>query len=150
MFSFERLDVWQKSIEFADLVYECTRTFPDPEKFGLRTQMRRAAVSVASNIAEGSSRFSKADFVRFIEIATGSLFEVISQAFISRRQAFLDEDRFLALYAAAEEQGMAIKFVYRLGDPQEEIAAAVGHMMTDSLGPRLYAKLMEHAHKRRS
>jgi len=49
-----------------------------------------------------------------------------------------------------EEQGMAIKFVYRQGDPQEEIAAAVGHMMTDSLGPRLYAKLMEHAHKRRS
>ena len=49
-----------------------------------------------------------------------------------------------------DEQGMAIKFVYRQGDPQEEIAAAVGHMMTDSLGPRLYAKLMEHAHKRRS
>jgi type IV pilus assembly protein PilZ len=52
--------------------------------------------------------------------------------------------------APAEEQGMAIKFVYREGDPQEEIAAAVGAMMTDSLGPRLYAKLMEHAHKRRS
>jgi type IV pilus assembly protein PilZ len=48
-----------------------------------------------------------------------------------------------------EEQGMAIKFVYRQGDPQDEIAAAVGSMMTDSLGPRLYAKLMEHAHKRR-
>ncbi len=49
----------------------------------------------------------------------------------------------------ADEQGMAIKFVYREGDPQEEIAAVVGSMMTDSLGPRLYAKLMEHAHKRR-
>jgi type IV pilus assembly protein PilZ len=48
-----------------------------------------------------------------------------------------------------EEQGMAIKFVYRQGDPQDEIAAAVGNMMTESLGPRLYAKLMEHAHKRR-
>jgi type IV pilus assembly protein PilZ len=51
---------------------------------------------------------------------------------------------------SADEQGMAIKFVYRQGDPQDEIAAAVGAMMTDSLGPRLYAKLMEHAHKRRS
>jgi len=52
--------------------------------------------------------------------------------------------------APSEEQGMAIKFVYREGDPQEEIAAAVGAMMTQSLGPRLYAKLMEHAHKRRT
>ena len=51
--------------------------------------------------------------------------------------------------APPPEQGMAIKFVYRQGDPQEEIAAAVGNMMTESLGPRLYAKLMEHAHKRR-
>jgi four helix bundle protein len=105
MFSFERLDVWQKSIDFADLVYKATRSFPDIERFGLTSQMRRAAVSVSSNIAEGSSRFSTADFARFIEIATGSVFEVVSQAFIGRREEFLSEKDFTALYAAAEEQG---------------------------------------------
>ena len=105
MFSFERLDVWQKAIDFADLVYKVTRTFTDDERFGLTSQMRRAAVSVSSNIAEGSSRFSKADFARFLEIATGSVFEVVSQSFISRRQGFLAEEDFSNLYAAAEEQG---------------------------------------------
>jgi four helix bundle protein len=105
MFIFERLEVWQKAIEFADLVYSMTKSFPDDERFGLTNQMRRAAVSVSSNLAEGSSRFSNADFVRFLEIGTGSLFEVVSQAFIGRRQGFLTEPEFQQLYAAAEEQG---------------------------------------------
>lgn len=105
MFGFERLEVWNKSIDFADMVYRVTRTFPDDERFGLTSQMRRAAVSVSSNIAEGSARFSKADFARFLEIATGSVFEVVSQSFISRKQGFLAEADFGALYSAAEEQG---------------------------------------------
>ena len=105
MFGFERLEVWKKSIEFADLVYRVTRAFPEDERFGLTSQMRRAAVSVSSNIAEGSARFSKADFGRFIEIASGSVFEVVSQSFICRHQGFLPETDFGALYAAAEEQG---------------------------------------------
>ena len=65
--------------------------------------MRRAAVSVSSNLAEGSSRDSKIDFARFVEIATGSAFEVVSQAVISRRQGFLAEPDFTKLYGAAEE-----------------------------------------------
>jgi four helix bundle protein len=105
MFGFERLDVWQKSIDFADMVYRVTRSFPDDERFGLTSQMRRSAVSVSSNLAEGSSRFSKADFARFIEIATGSVFEVVSQSIVSRRQGFLAEADLNKLYAAAEEQG---------------------------------------------
>jgi four helix bundle protein len=105
MFSFEKLDVWQKSIDFADLVYTATRAFPDDERFGLTSQMRRAAVSVSSNIAEGTSRFSKSDFARFLEIATGSVFEVVSQSFVSRREGFLKEDDFKKIYATAEEQG---------------------------------------------
>ncbi len=104
MFNFEKLEVWQKAIDFADLVYVTTKAFPAEERFGLTNQMRRAAVSVSSNIAEGSSRMSKNDFARFIEIATGSVFEVVSQAFIGRRESFLDEPKFQALYAAAEEQ----------------------------------------------
>jgi four helix bundle protein len=105
MFSFERLEVWQKAIAFADQVYRVTRSFPDDERFGLTSQMRRATVSVSSNIAEGSARFSKADTARFVEIATGSPFEVVSQSHISRRQRILSEADFASIYAAAEEQG---------------------------------------------
>jgi four helix bundle protein len=105
MFTFERLDVWQKAIGFADLVYNHTRHFPPEERFGLRNQMRRAAVSISSNIAEGTSRMSQTDFARFIEIATGSVFEVVSQSFIGRRQGFLTEEAFATLYSAADEIG---------------------------------------------
>ena len=104
MFNFEKLEIWKKAIDFADLVYAVTRTFAANERFGLTNQMRRAAVSVSSNIAEGSSRTSRNDFARFIEIATGSVFEVVSQAFLGRRQSFLNEEEFGKLYQAAEEQ----------------------------------------------
>ena len=105
MFGFERLDTWQKAIDFADTVYGLTRSFPSHERFGLTSQMRRAAVSISSNIAEGSARYSKADFARFLEIATGSLFEVVSQSFIAHRQGFLADNDFKRIYALAEEQG---------------------------------------------
>lgn len=104
MFNFEKLEVWHKAIEFADLVYALTRAFPGDERFGLTNQMRRAAVSISSNIAEGSSRLSKVDFARFVEIATGSVFEVVSQSFVSKRQGFLSEADFNRLYSAADEQ----------------------------------------------
>jgi four helix bundle protein len=103
MFNFQKLDVWRKAIDFADLIYNKTRTFPSDERFGLTNQLRRAAVSIPSNIAEGSSRSSKSDFARFVEIATGSVFEVVSQAFIARRQNFLSEDQFREIYTEAEE-----------------------------------------------
>ncbi len=105
MFNFERLETWQEAIKFADLVYEWTRGFPDQERFGLTNQMRRAAVSISSNLAEGSSRSSRTDFARFVEIATGSLFEVVSQSYIGHRQGFLNDEQFKRLYAAAEKQG---------------------------------------------
>src|SRR5207249_9913183 len=92
MFNFEKLDVWQEAIQFADLVYQLTRGFPQDERFGLTNQMRRAAVSISSDIAEGSSRASRPDFSRFVEIATGSLFEVVSQATVSRRQGLISDD----------------------------------------------------------
>jgi four helix bundle protein len=105
MFNFEKLDVWQKAIDFADLVYKHTRNFPADERFGLTNQMRRAAVSISSNIAEGTSRMTQTDFARLIEIATDSIFEVTSQAFIGRRQDFLNQEIFRALCTAAEEIG---------------------------------------------
>ena len=105
MFNFEKLETWREAINFADLVYTSTRHFPDQEKFGLTNQLRRAAVSISSNLAEGSSRSSRPDFARFVEIAAGSLFEVVSQSFIGRNQGFLSGEEFGRLYAAAEKQG---------------------------------------------
>lgn len=104
MFNFEKLEVWREAIQFANSVYTITRTFPGEERFGLTNQMRRAAVSISSNLAEGSSRSSRPDFARFVEIATGSLFEVVSQAAISERQGFLSEINFNRLYSACEKQ----------------------------------------------
>ena len=103
MFNFEKLDVWQKAVILADVIYSQTRNFPTEERFGLTNQMRRAAVSISSNIAEGSSRMSQADFSRFIEIAAGSVFEVTSQAFIANKQGFLPEEKFRSIYEGTEE-----------------------------------------------
>lgn len=103
MFGFERLLVWERAIEFADRVYEATKLFPDAERFGLTSQMRRAAVSVSSNIAEGSSRSSSADFARFVEIAYGSLMEVVSQSRIAQRQRMMSDQHHQDLYDSAEE-----------------------------------------------
>ena len=103
-FNFEKLDVWQEAIQFADLIYMVTKKFPDEERFGLTNQMRRAAVSISSNIAEGSSRNSRPDFARFIEIATGSLFEVLSQSKVSQNQKYLDQYSYEQISTAAERQ----------------------------------------------
>lgn len=102
MFNFERLDVRQKALALADSAYAASRQFSAEERFGLTNQIRRAAVSVSSNIAEGSARPS-ADFARFLGYASGSLSEVVSQSFIARRQGFLAEPAFLEPYGAAEE-----------------------------------------------
>jgi len=103
MFGFEKLVVWKKSIDLADDVYRLTRQFPDYEKFGLANQMRRAVVSISSNIAEGSSRESQKDFARFLRIAYGSLMELISQLHIAQRQSFIEKEDARQLYKDADE-----------------------------------------------
>ena len=103
MFRFEKFDVWKKAIVFTGKVYRITGQFPNDERFGLTSQMRRAAVSISSNIAEGSSRASDADFARFVQIAYGSLMEVVSQAVIAKNQGFMADDRCREIYADAEE-----------------------------------------------
>ena len=113
MFNFEKLETWQKAIAFADVVYEVTRHYPAEERFGLTNQMRRAAVSISSNIAEGAARNSRADYARVLEIATGSLFEVVSQSFIGQRQGFLSKANFESLYSAADEQGKMLSGLRR-------------------------------------
>jgi four helix bundle protein len=102
MFRFEKFDVWQHAVEFADNVYALTRQFPREELFGLTSQMRRASVAVSSNIAEGSSRSSDKEFARYIEVAYGSLMEVVSQSLIAKRQGLLGPPQFETIYGDAE------------------------------------------------
>ena len=102
MFNFVKLEVWRKSVDFAHFVYRLTQA-PAEERFGITNQMRRASVSISSNIAEGSSRSSKLDYSRFVELAAGSLFEVVSQAHIAVRQSYLSEENFQSMHASAEE-----------------------------------------------
>ena len=104
MFNFERLDVWRKSVEFAGLIYGATKGFPADERFGLTNQIRRAATSIASNIAEGSSR-PRTDFARFIGYASGSLSEVITQATVAKNEGMLDPTSYQQIYSDGEEIG---------------------------------------------
>ena len=103
MFRFEELSVWQKAIEFMDKVYEVTEDFPTGERFGITSQLRRAAVSISANIAEGSSRVSNKDFSRFVEIAYGSLCETVSLLLFAKRRQLLAAERHAVLYSDAEE-----------------------------------------------
>ena len=90
---YEDLVVWQKGMQLVKSVYELTRTFPRDEKFGLVSQIRRAAVSVPSNIAEGQARHSTGEFVQFISHAEGSVAEVNTQLFLSVDLGFCTPDR---------------------------------------------------------
>jgi len=102
-FRFQELEVWQKAIDFADLIYELTGRFPDDERFGLRNQLRRAAVSVSSNIAEGNGRTSQLEYIRFVEIAYASLMEVISQLHIAERRKYISNHQLEQAMEAGEQ-----------------------------------------------
>lgn len=102
MFNFEKLNVWQRTVQFAGLIYRLTRNFPAEERFGLTNQIRRAANSISSNVAEGSAR-PPADFAKFIGYASGSLYEVVTQATIARNEGFLNDDDYAPLYREADE-----------------------------------------------
>lgn len=82
------LVVWQRAIELTVCVYELTRTFPRDELYGLTQQVRRASVSVASNIAEGRGRLSPAEFRQFLGLAQGSIFELQTQLVVARRLGY--------------------------------------------------------------
>jgi four helix bundle protein len=98
------LKVWQASIEFSLVIYQLTSEFPKYELYGMTSQMRRAAVSIASNIAEGSARSTKKDFNQFVLIAKGSLCELQTQLIIASRLRYASAPRI----AAAERQAQEI------------------------------------------
>jgi len=89
---YKDLDVYKKSIDFVVDIYKTTESFPDSEKFGLVSQLRRASVSLPSNLAEGSGRNGRKELLNFLHIARGSLFEIGTQLEISHRLGFVSQD----------------------------------------------------------
>jgi four helix bundle protein len=103
MHQFKELLIWKKSRLFCSKIYSITSIFPNEEKFGITNQLRRASVSIPSNIAEGSSRNSNKDFARFLEIAIGSAYEVETQLLISSDLGFINEESTIELTKMLEE-----------------------------------------------
>ena len=101
--SYRDLVVWQKAMLFVKGVYEITQAFPTSEQFGLTHPLRRSSVSVPSNIAEGSGRGTTADYVRFLQIARGSLFEAQTQIELAVSLNFLFPSQTTELLALANE-----------------------------------------------
>lgn len=89
MHRFKELEIWKRSRLFCSKIYELTSQFPESEKFGLTNQLRRASVSIPSNIAEGSSRNSNKDFSRFLQITLGSAYEIETQLLIASDLSFI-------------------------------------------------------------
>lgn len=103
--SYRDLLVWQKAMDLAELVYEASSQFPSDERFGLTSQIRRAAVSIASNIAEGHGRETAGAFAQFLRTARGSLKEVETQIILAGRLGFLEPNTVGQLVRVTNELG---------------------------------------------
>lgn len=101
----EKLDAWKKAVEFVVAVYRVTESFPKDEKFGLTSQIRRAAVSIPANIAEGAARSSNKEYLHFISIAQGSSSELETELLIAQKLGFLNEEIYFSLHWELESIG---------------------------------------------
>lgn len=112
----QELAVWQKAIDLTVCIYRLTRGFPKDELYGLVSQLRRAAVSVASNIAEGRGRLNQREFRQFLGVALGSIFEVKTQLVVARRLEMGDEAAIDTAAALSEEVSkMLTSLINKLG-----------------------------------
>jgi four helix bundle protein len=102
-FKFEKLIVWQKSLDLSDEVNQLTKTFPKDEIYVLASQIKRAADSVSLNIAEGSTGQSNPEFGRFLGIALRSNIEVVSCLYLAQRRGYIAKDKFEKIYKMCEE-----------------------------------------------
>lgn len=94
MHNFRKLNIWKEGMEITSNTYALTRRFPEFERYGLVSQMNRSAVSIPSNIAEGTSKSSDKDFHRYLEHSLGSAFELETQLEIARRESYVDENTY--------------------------------------------------------
>ena len=93
MHNYNNLQIWQEAMDLVEEIYKLTASFPIEEKFGMVSQMTRAAVSIPSNIAEGAGRNSDKDFAHFISIAIGSLYELNTQIVLSERLGYINQSQ---------------------------------------------------------
>jgi four helix bundle protein len=111
--SYRDLLAWQKSVDLVNEIYCCTRTFPREELYGLVSQLRRAAISVPSNIAEGHARISTGEFKQFLGHALGSLMELETQLVISGRLGYIGAQESRDLLERAAEVGRLVNGILR-------------------------------------
>lgn len=114
MKNFRQLQVWQKSMDLVYLIYDFVLLLPTEEKYGLRSQITRSAISIPSNIAEGSSRTSDKDYQRFLEIALGSSFELETQLLITKKLGITKDQLNPLLTLLDEVQKMLNSFISKL------------------------------------
>lgn len=113
--SYKDLIIWQKSILLIEKIYQLTRIFPKEELYGLTNQIRRAAVSVASNIAEGQSRGSLKEYIQFLTISFGSIAEIDTQLYIAMKIGYINEKQYQEIYLLLLEiQKMTQVLIYKL------------------------------------
>ncbi|WP_411766054.1 four helix bundle protein [Winogradskyella sp. A3E31] len=108
MRNFRTLDIWKNGITIVKQIYILSQQLPTEEKFGLRSQITRAAISIPCNIAEGCSRNSELEFKRFLEIAMGSLFEVETQLIISQELEFISEEDLKSIFELLNKEAKMI------------------------------------------
>ncbi len=106
--SYRQLEVWQRSMDLAELIYTLTEKMPDSERFGLISQLRRAVVSIPSNIAEGYGRSHRGDYLRHLSIARGSLMEVETQLTLSVRLKLLERDTVVPVWELTQRVGQML------------------------------------------
>ena len=104
MKNFKNLKVWQKGIELVVKVYRSSMSFLKEELYGLTSQIKRSAISIPSNIAEGSGRGTDKDFNRFLDIALGSSYELETQLIIAKELEFLSQEDFSKISASLDEE----------------------------------------------
>jgi len=105
---YENLEAWKEGTNLAVRVYEVTKNYPKEEIFGITSQLRRAVISISSNLAEGAARKSKKDFKQFVHIASGSLNEVDSLLYISSRLSLISNDLYKELKEHVDREGRLI------------------------------------------
>lgn len=118
--NYRDLIAWQKAMDLVEAVYRVSATFPKEEMYGITSQIRRAAVSIPSNIAEGQGRGGDAEMVRFLRFAYGSLREVETQILIAQRLAYIDDTATDRAIEQAAEVGRILNGLIRSKNPQPE------------------------------
>ena len=121
MRDFRKYEIWKKGMDIADKVYDLTLLFPKYEIHGLSNQLQRAAVSIPSNVAEGSSRNSEIEFSRFLEYSIGSCFEVETQWEIAKRRGYIKDEQYDGLLNQLQTEEKQInQFISKLKGKDEQ------------------------------